>query len=213
MKATKFVTRNFTRVKICVAIACSLALAMGAAQSATAELIFKIQDTTVLANGTSPTSGVLHGVLQLTGSHLTTPPNNLMSVNVAFQPTNPGEPLSFSLPQEPSSGGLISGGNVFTGATVLPHTIRFADDAQNPVTASNNARLVSVPFTINAGITNRTIPISFIAGNELGNSAAQALPITLMGGNIIVQPAIPEPSTALLVLLAGSLVALRRRGR
>ena len=118
-----------------------------------------------------------------------------------------------ALPQEPSSGGLISSGNVFTGATVLPHTIRFADDAQNPVAAFNNARLVSVPFTVNAGITNRTIPISFIAGNELGNSAAQAQPITLMGGNIIVRPFIPEPSTALLALLAGSLVALRRRGR
>jgi hypothetical protein len=212
MKATKFVTRNFTRVKICVAILCTLAC-VGAVQSASAEIIFKIQDVTVDANGISPTNGVLHGILQLTGTHLATPPSNLMSVNVAFQPTNPGEPVSFSLPQEPTSGGLFSGGNVFNGATLLPHTIRFADDAQNPVAAFNNARLVSVPFTVNAGITNRTIPISFIAGNELGNSSAQALPITLMGGNIIVRPFIPEPSTALLALLASCLVAIRRRSR
>jgi hypothetical protein len=213
MKATKFVPRTATRVKICVAIACSLALCTAAAQTASAELIFKIQDTTVFSNGVSPTSGTLHGILQLTGADLTTPPSNLMSVNVAFQPTNPGEPLSFSVPQEPSSGGLISGGNTFTLASVLPHTIRFADDAQAPVAGVNGARLVSVPFTVNAGVTNRSIPISFIAGNELGNSAAQALPITLMGGTITVQPAIPEPSTSLLALLATSLMALRRRGR
>jgi hypothetical protein len=213
MKATNAVLRNSTILKICVVIACSLALCMGAAQTASAELIFKIQDTTVFSNGVGPTQGVLHGVLQLTGSDLTTPPTNLQSVNIAFQPTNPGEPLSFSLPQEPSSGGLFSGGNLFTGASVLPHQIRFADDAQTPVAGFNNARLVSVPFTVNAGVTNRTIPISFMPGNELGNSAAQALPITLMGGSINVRPFIPEPSTALLALLAGSFVALRRRGR
>jgi hypothetical protein len=186
---------------------------MGAVQTASAELIFKIQDVIVHANGTSPTSGTLHGTLQLTGSDLTTPPSNLMSVNVAFSPTNPGEPFSFSVPQEPTSGGLISGGNTFTLMSVLPHTIRFADDAQNPVAGFNGARLVSVPFTVNAGITNRNIPISFIAGNELGNSSAQALPITLMGGTIMVRPAIPEPSTVLLALLGTSLLALRRRGR
>jgi hypothetical protein len=186
---------------------------LGAAQTASAELIFKIQDVTVNSNGVNPTTGTLHAVLQLTGADLASPPNNLMSVNVAFQPTNPGEPFAFSTPQEPSSGGLISGGNVFTGATVLPHTIRFADDAQSPVTAFNNARLVSVPFTVNAGIVNRTIPISFIPGNELGTSAAQALPITLMGGNITVMRIIPEPHTMVLALLASALVAFRRRGR
>ena len=102
---------------------------------------------------------------------------------------------------------------LFTGATVLPHTIRFADDAQSPVAATNGARLVSVPFTVNAGIIDRTIPIGFIAGNELGNSAAQALPITLVGGNIFVQRVIPEPSSVLLALLAASLVGLLRRSR
>jgi hypothetical protein len=184
-----------------------------AVQPASAALIYKVQDVTVFSNGVTPTTGTLHAVLQLTGSDLATPPNNLLSVNVALAPTNPGEPFSFSTPQEPSSGGLISGGNVFTAATVLPHTIRFADDAQSPVTASNNARLVSIPFTVNAGIVNRTIPIGFIAGNELGNSLAQALPITLMGGNITVMRVIPEPHTLLLALLGASLVALRRRGR
>lgn len=213
MKATNAVTCNARVVKICVAVVCSLALCAGFVQTASAELIFKIQDVTVNSNGINPTNGTLHGILQLTGADLAAPPNNLMSVNVAFSPTNAGEPFSFALPQEPSSGGLISGGNVFTGATVLPHTIRFADDAQSAVTASNGARLVSVPFTVNAGITNRDIPISFIAGNELGNSAAQALPITLMGGTISVRPIVPEPSTVFLALLASSVVALRRRVR
>jgi hypothetical protein len=213
MKATHAVTRNPRVLKICVAAACSLVLLLGAIPTASAELIFKIPDVTVFSNGVTPTSGTLHAVLQLTGADASSPPSNIMSVNVAFSPTNPGEPFSFSTPQEPSSGGLISGGNVFTGATVLPHTIRFADDAQSPVAASNNARLVSVPFTVNAGIVNRTIPIGFIAGNELGNSLAQALPITLMGGNITVMRIIPEPHTIVLVLMASALVALRRRGR
>lgn len=213
MKATNAVTCNARVVKLCVAVVCSLALTAGFVQTASAELIFKIQDVIVESNGINPTSGTLHGILQLTGADLAAPPNNLMSVNVAFSPSNPGEPFSFALPQEPSSGGLISGGNVFTGATVLPHTIRFADDAQSAVTAFNGARLVSVPFTVNAGITNRTIPIGFIAGNELGNSAAQALPITLMGGSIIVRPIIPEPTSVLLALLASACVALRRRAR
>jgi hypothetical protein len=213
MKATHAVTRNPRLLKICVAAACSLTLLLGTVPTASAELIFKVQDVTVFADGVNPTNGTLHGVLQLTGSDLSSPPSNIMSVNVAFQPTNPGEPFSFSTPQEPSSGGLISGGNVFTGATVLPHTIKFADDAQSPVAAFNNARLVSVPFTVNAGIVNRTIPIGFIPGNELGNSLAQALPITLMGGNITVMRVIPEPHTILLALLASMLVAFRRRER
>ena len=55
MKATNVVLRNSTILKICVAIACSLALCTGAAQTASAELIFKIQDVTVHANGVSPT--------------------------------------------------------------------------------------------------------------------------------------------------------------
>jgi hypothetical protein len=106
---------------------------------------------------------------------------------------------------------LITGGNLFTGATDLANDlIRFADDAVSAVTAFNNARLVSVPFTINAGITSATIPVNFIAGNELGNSVAQAFPITLMGGNITVRP-IPEPHSIVLALLASSLVALLRR--
>jgi hypothetical protein len=195
-----------------VAIACSLVLVTGAVNTASAEFIFKIPDTVVLSNGTSPTTGTLHGLLQLTGNDLSSPPNNVMSVNIAFQ-TGPTGQLAFSTPQEPSSQGLISGGNVFTGASDLANDIiRFADDAVNAVTAFNNARLVSVPFTINAGVNNAVFPVSLIQGNELGNSAAQAFPITLMGGNIIVRP-IPEPHSIALALLASSLVCLRRRRR
>ena len=57
-----------------------------------------------------------------------------------------------------------------------------------------------------------TIPVNHIAGNELGDSAANPFPITLMGGIITVRP-IPEPHSIVLVLLASTLVALRRRHR
>jgi hypothetical protein len=218
MKATPSVTRNTRLGRCCATIACLAIILVTSVQPASAELIFKIPDVTVISNGVAATSGTLHAVLQLTGSHLSTPPNNVMSVNVAFQTgpagsTAPSGNILFSTPQEPSSQGLISGGNLFTGATDLTNDIiRFADDAVSAVSAFNNARLVSVPFTINAGITSATIPINFIAGNELGDSNAIAFPITLMGGNIIVRP-IPEPHSILLALLASSLVALRRRSR
>jgi hypothetical protein len=218
MKATYSVICNTRLVRCCATIACLLVLLITSVQTASAELIFKIPETVVISNGVSPTTGTLHGLLQLTGSHLATPPNNVMSVNIAFQTgpagsTAPNATIAFQTPQEPSSQGLISGGNLFTGATDLPNDIiRFADDAVSAVTAFNNARLVSVPFTVNAGITNATIPVNFIAGNELGDSNAIAFPITLMGGNIIVRP-IPEPHSIVLVLLASTLVALRRRHR
>jgi hypothetical protein len=213
MKATYSVIPSARLVRCCATIA-SLALLITSVQTASAELIFKIPETVVISNGVSPTTGTLHGILQLTDTHLATPPNDVMSVNIAFQTSGgPNGTIAFQTPQEPSSQGLISGGNLFTLASDLPNDIiRFADDAVNAVTAFNNARLVSVPFTVNAGITSATIPLSFIAGNELGNSAAQAFPITLMGGNIIVRP-IPEPHSILLALLATSLVALRRRHR
>jgi hypothetical protein len=195
-----------------------IVLLVTSVQTASAEFIFKIQDTVVISNGVSPTTGTLHGILQLTGTDLTTPPNNVMSVNIAFQTGADGATAAdsrilFQTPQEPSSGGLITGGNLFTGATDLPaDIIRFADDAVNAVTAFNNARLVSVPFSINAGITSATIPVNFIQGNELGNSAAQAFPIALMGGTITVRP-IPEPHSIALILLGTALVAVRRRHR
>jgi hypothetical protein len=219
MKATYSVIPSARLVRCCATIAC-FALLITSVQTASAELIFKFDNPVVISNGVSPTTGTLHGLLELTGTHLTTPPNNVMSVNYAFQtapaPAGTAAPDSrilFQTPQEPSSGGLITGGNVFTGATDLPNDIiRFADDAVNAVTAFNNARMVSIPFTVNAGITSATIPLIHIAGNELGNSAAQPFPITLVGGVITVRP-IPEPHSILLALLATSLVALRRRHR
>ena len=218
MKATYSVIRNTRLVRRCATIACMLVLLITSVQTASAQPIFKLQDTVVISNGVTPTTGTLHGVLQLTGTHLTTPPNNVMSVNYAFQTgpagsTAPDSRILFQTPQEPSSGGLITGGNLFTLATDLPNDIiRFADDAVNAVTAFNNARLVSVPFTINAGITMATIPVNHIAGNELGNSQAVAFPITLSGGVITVRP-VPEPHSIVLVLLASTLAALRRRHR
>ena len=199
-----------------------LVLLITSVQTASAELIFKFDNPVVISNGVSPTSGTLNGILQLTGTHLTTPPNNVMSVNYAFQTAPAGvaaadSRIAFLTPQEPAgpqgTNALIVGGNLFTGASDLPNDIiRFADDAVNAVSAFNNAKMVSIPFTINAGITSATIPLIHIAGNELGNSAAQPFPITLMGGVITVRP-IPEPHSIVLVLLASTLVALRRRHR
>ena len=79
MKATYSVIRNTRLVRRCATIACMLVLLITSVQTASAELIFKLQDTVVISNGVTPTTGTLHGVLQLTGTHLTTPPNNIMS--------------------------------------------------------------------------------------------------------------------------------------
>jgi hypothetical protein len=222
MKATFSVIRNTRFVRCCATIACLLVLLVTSVQTASAELIFKFDNPVVISNGVTPTTGTLNGLLQLTGSHLAAPPNNVMSVNFAFQTgpagsTAPDARILFQTPQEPpgpqGTNALIVGGNLFTGATDLPNDIiRFADDAVNAVTAFNNAKMVSIPFTINAGITSATIPVNFIAGNELGDSGANPFPITLMGGSITVRP-IPEPNSILLALLASSLVALRRRQR
>ncbi len=112
MKATYSVIRNTRLVRRCATIACMLVLLITSVQTASAELIFKLQDTVVISNGVTPTTGTLHGVLQLTGTHLATPPNNVMSVNFAFQTgaagsTAPDSRILFQTPQEPSSGGLI----------------------------------------------------------------------------------------------------------
>jgi hypothetical protein len=213
MKATfAAVTRSARLAKVFLAIVCAMALIAASTRSARAAIIFKIQDTTVISNGINPTSGTLHALLQLTGSDLSSPLSNVASINVAFQ-TGPTAQLAFAAPQEPSSGGLISGGNVFTGASDLPNDIiRFADDAVAPVAAVNNARLVSVPFTINAGVNSATFPVSFILGNELSTSTGQTPTLTLTGGTITVQP-IPEPHTIVFAVLASLLALARRRHR
>jgi hypothetical protein len=79
----------------------------------------------------------------------------------------------------------------FIGATQLPHVIRFAKDSGVPTQAVDGGLMVSVPFTVAAGVSSGSFPVRFISGNELGSSAAVALPITLMDGSITVVPTGP----------------------
>jgi hypothetical protein len=107
---------------------------------------------------------------------------------VAFELVGHPTGITFGTPQDPVSNRLIPSGVVFGGATELPHTIRFAKDTGVSTPAFDGALMVSVPFTVSAGLAPGTYPVRFIAGNELGSGDAVALPLTLAHGSIAVLP-------------------------
>jgi hypothetical protein len=176
--------RRISARSIAVLLAWTLTAASPAAEAN--QLIFKLPDIVVPANASAPTHGTLSALLDLTGNYAAQPPK-VSSLNVAFELLNHPPGVSFGAPQDPAANQLIPSGVVFAGATKLPHTIRFAKDTGVPTNAIDGSLMVTVPFTVNAGITG-TFPIRFIAGNELGNAAAVALPIALVGGSITVMP-------------------------
>jgi hypothetical protein len=162
---------------------CMLAAGQGEANS----ILFKIPDVVVSANSANPTSGTIHALLDLTGSYATNPPN-VQSLNVAFELVGHPAGITFGAPQDPVDNRLIPSGVVFAGATDLPHTIRFAKDTGVATPAFDGALMVSVPFTVSAGLAAGTYPVRFITGNELGSSNAVPLPLTLVDGSIAVLP-------------------------
>ena len=148
-------------------------------------LVFRIPDVTVTADGVNPTQGTLNVSLELNGDYATSPPM-IASYNVAFEMAGQPTGVAFAAPQDTGANRLFAAGSSFAGATVLPHTIRFAKDALSPVPAIDGGVMVSVPFTIDAGVIAGTFPIQFIPGNELTNPMAEALPLVRMGGSITV---------------------------
>jgi hypothetical protein len=154
-------------------------------------LAFRIPDVVVQSNGATPFTGSIDALLDLSGDYVTNPPN-VSSLNVAFELTGQPASVSFGAPQDPAANRVIPSGVPFGGATQLPHVIRFAKDTGVPVPAVDGALMVSVPFTLAAGITSGSYPIRFITGNELGTGNAVALPITLVDGSITVVPSGPS---------------------
>ena len=153
-------------------------------------LNFKLSDVIVQTDGSHSTSGSINALLDLTGGYVAHPPN-VSSLNVAFELNGHPAGVAFGAPQDPAATRLIPNGVPFAGATQLPHVVRFAKDAGAPVQAVDGALMVTVPFTLAAGITAGSFPVRFITGNELGSGNAVVLPITLVDGSITVVPAGP----------------------
>jgi hypothetical protein len=154
-------------------------------------LIFRIPHITVETNGLDSTLGMLDVTLDLSGQYTTNPPT-IASYNVALELEGQPADVMFGSPQDMQENKLFATGNVYAGATELPHTIRFAKDAIAPVAASDGGVMVSVPFMVNPGVTSGTFPIRFIPGNELTIPNAEALPIMFVDGSITVVAA-PSP--------------------
>jgi hypothetical protein len=171
-------------------LACTLVGMFATASAEATSLNFKLSDVVVQADGTQATSGSLNALLDLTGDYVAHPPN-VSSLNVAFELNGHPAGVAFGAPQDPAANRLIPNGVPFAGATQLPHVVRFAKDAGAPVQAVDGALMVTVPFTLAAGITAGSFPVRFITGNELGSGNAVALPITLVDGSITVVPAGP----------------------
>lgn len=150
-------------------------------------LMFRLPDITVQADGTNPTQGTIHALVDLMGNYAQQPPV-VASYNVAFELAGQPGGIAFGTPQDAPANRLFPAGNTYAAASALPHTIRFAKDATSPIAAVDGAYMVAVPFTVGAGVTSGTFPLQFIPGNELTNPNADPLSIVLVGGSITVMP-------------------------
>jgi hypothetical protein len=179
---------NCAYALVCAFVFDAIAVSIALGADDETSLVFKIPDVTVTADGVHPTQGTLHVSLELNGDFATNPPM-IASYNVALALAGQPAEVAFAAPQDTGANKLFAAGSSFAGATVLPHTIRFAKDALSPVPAIDGGVMVSVPFTIDAGVIAGTFPIQFIPGNELTNPMAVALPIVLTSGSITVRAA------------------------
>jgi hypothetical protein len=153
----------------------------------TPQMAFTIPDVIVYSDGVNPTQGTINAVLNLDGIYVEDPPS-ISSFNVAFELAGHPPGAAFGTPQDPTSNSLIPLGNAFSGASALPHTIRFAKDALSPTMAVDGGVMVTVPFTIAAGVTNQTFAVNFTPGNELTDPDALPLSVAYVGGSITVLP-------------------------
>jgi hypothetical protein len=149
------------------------------------DLVFRLPDIVVPTDGVNPVQGTISAMLDLEGAFEVEPPE-IAAFNVAFELDGQPAGLEFGTPEDPASDALIPEGTSVATASELPHIIRFAKDALEPVEAVDGGLLVSVPFTVNAGVPSGTYPISFIAGNELVDPDAEPLVIEFVGGSITV---------------------------
>jgi hypothetical protein len=176
----EFVRRATIRLLACLCVGM-----FAAAEAEANSLVFRIPDVVVQTDGAAPFAGSISALLDLTGDYVTNPPS-VSSLNVAFELSGQPAGVAFGTPQDPTANRLIPSGVPFSGATQLPHVIRFAKDSGAPVPAVDGALMVTVPFTLAAGIATGSYPVRFITGNELGSGNAVALPLTLVDGSITV---------------------------
>jgi hypothetical protein len=149
------------------------------------DLAFQLPDVVVAADGVNPIQGTISASLDLQGVAALNPPT-IAAFNTAFELSGQPTGIALGTPMQPTDNALIGPGTIYAGATELPHTIRFAKDATEPAPAVDGALLVTVPFTVAPGVPSGTYPISFIAGNELTNSAAESLLLKFVNGSITV---------------------------
>jgi hypothetical protein len=149
------------------------------------DLVFRLPDIVVPTDGIHPVQGTISAVLELEDAFEAEPPE-IAAFNVAFELDGHPAGIEFGNPGDPTSDSLIPEGTSVATASQLPHVIRFAKDALEPVEAVDGGLLVTVPFTVNAGAPSGTYPISFIAGNELVDPDAESFVIEFSGGSITV---------------------------
>jgi hypothetical protein len=143
------------------------------------DLVFRLPDIVVASDGVNPIQGTISAMLDLEGAFESEPPE-IAAFNVAFAVEESPSGIAFGAPADPANNPLIPEGTSVGGASELPHVIRFAKDALEPVVAVDGGLLVSVPFTVSASTPSGTYPISFIAGNELVDPDAESMLIELV---------------------------------
>jgi hypothetical protein len=149
------------------------------------DLAFQLPEVVVQSDGVNPVEGTISAFLNLEGAFEAAPPE-IASFNVAFELEGAPGGIEFGTPADPAAGALVPEGDVFADVSDLPHTIRFGKDAQEPLTAVDGGVMVTVPFTIDAGVPSGVYPISFLAGNELTDPSAEPLLIEFVSGSITV---------------------------
>jgi hypothetical protein len=149
------------------------------------DLVFKLPDVVVQTDGENAVEGTISAFLDLEGAYEAEPPQ-IASFNVSFELAGQPTGIALGAPADPAGDALIPEGEIFAGASELPYTIRFGKDAQEPLTAVDGGLMVTVPFTVDAGVRSGVYPLFFVAGNELTDPDAAPLLIEFVGGSITV---------------------------
>lgn len=187
-------------------VSCLIAAVSLVAFSTQAQGAFTIQfdpaQTTAIANGSNQTVTVdliiTHsspGSTTLSGFTI-----DLVEPSAELTLSNPGvADFAWALPPSISS----SGGVLSLGAG------NFGDF---DVGADETMRLLSVDFTVDASVTNRTFPLVItLRDANRGTVTDIADEFSTVNGNFVVTSAVPEPSSALLLSLGFCATLIRRR--
>lgn len=168
----------------------SLCVVVGALSStAQADLVIDLPEITLQSNGVDPVAGEFDVTLTLTGADIISPPL-LSSFNLDLSVT--GSSVTFADPSPGAADPLFIGGDF----SFVPDPIRVRaahdifDESPSSVEASSGAGLIKVMFQIDAGAEG-TWDLTLGNLNELTNSDANPLTVTLLSGSITVV-AVPE---------------------